>query len=88
MRGPSVPHPWGSALESDVQVPILGALGNIPAIANSKMNQPTQHAHQSSFFHRDDQSIFAITFPPQYRYDGDWMQIRLSFLFLSTPLLS
>jgi len=37
---------------------MLGALGNIPESPNNKMNQAdAQQAHQSSFFHKDDQSI-------------------------------
>src|SRR5512143_2784866 len=84
-RKPIVPQPWGNALERAVQVPILGAFGKIPAIANKRINQPTQQAHQSSFFHRADQSIFAITPPPRKKMFGH-STVRISgFSALSLP---
>jgi hypothetical protein len=49
--------PLGKACPSLVHVAILGAWGIHPIMAISNMSQPIQQAHQSSFCHREDQSI-------------------------------
>jgi len=55
----SVPIPLGKAFpRSAAHVPILGTPGRIPIMARINRKKPTQQAHQSSFTHKDDQSIF------------------------------
>jgi len=45
-------------------VPNWRPAGSIPIMARIIMKKPSQHAHQASYVHNEDQSIFCNLSPP------------------------
>ncbi len=64
---PMVLAPLGKAALKLVQVAILGGLGSHPPKAKSKINQPTKHAHQSSFCNTEGLSFPLLIISPSFQ---------------------
>lgn len=62
ITGQTVPTPAGKDSVMVVHLSILGSGGSHLAMPSSKIRKPTHTAHQSSFFHNEDQSIFPLVF--------------------------